>query len=86
MPPSTGSLGRTRLKELDFERAAATLKRAVELDSMDAAAYVDLAQVELKRREYAAAERAARRAIALDHLVQRGVLRAGQCSQAARPP
>ena len=46
----------------------ATLMRAVELDSMDAAAYVDLAQVELKRREYAAAERAARRAIALDSL------------------
>ena len=38
------------------------------MDSTDAAAYVDLAQVELKRREYEAAERAARRAIALDSL------------------
>ena len=68
MPPSTRLLGRTRLKGLDFERAAAALTCAVALDSTDGAAYVDLAQVELKRREYSAAERAARRAIALDSL------------------
>jgi tetratricopeptide (TPR) repeat protein len=59
-----------RFKELSFDLAAEALVRSVALDSSDAATFTDLAQVEMKRRDYAAAEKAARRAIALDRFAK----------------
>jgi len=65
-------LGLTLAKELKFTEARQKFQESIKLDSLNAATFVDLAQVCMKLRDYDAAESASRRGVELDPLHKEG--------------